>query len=33
MSYPDHPGRTPRPMAPPQLPVFCRTYHPNLYKD
>ncbi len=28
MSYPDHPGRTPRPMAPPQLPVFCRTRRP-----
>jgi hypothetical protein len=25
MSYPDHPGRTPRPMAQPQLPAFCRT--------
>ena len=25
MSYPHHPGRTPRPMAQPQLPAFCRT--------
>ena len=25
MAYPQHPGRTPRPMAQPQLPAFCRT--------
>jgi hypothetical protein len=25
MSYPHPPGRTPRPMAQPQLPAFCRT--------
>jgi hypothetical protein len=25
MAHPQHPGRTPRPMAQPQLPAFCRT--------
>ncbi len=28
MAYPQHPGRTPRPMAQPQLPAFCRTRRP-----
>lgn len=28
MAHPQHPGRTPRPMAQPQLPAFCRTRRP-----
>ena len=28
MAHPQHPGRTPRPMAQPQLPAFCRTRWP-----
>ena len=28
MAHPQHPGRTPRPLAQPQLPAFCRTRRP-----
>ncbi len=28
MTRPQHPGRTSRPMAQPQLPAFCRTRRP-----
>ena len=28
MAHPQHPGRTPRPIAQPQLPAFCRTRRP-----
>jgi hypothetical protein len=28
MAHSQHPGRTPRPMAQPQLPAFCRTRRP-----
>lgn len=28
MAYPQHPGRTPRPIPQPQLPAFCRTRRP-----
>jgi len=28
MAHPQHPGHTPRPMAQPQLPAFCRTRRP-----
>ncbi len=28
MAHPQHSGRTPRPMAQPQLPAFCRTRRP-----
>ena len=28
MAHPQHPGRTPRPLAQPPLPAFCRTHRP-----
>ncbi|MCH9715084.1 MAG: hypothetical protein K0U63_11165 [Cyanobacteria bacterium] len=28
MAHPQHPGRTSRPLAQPQLPAFCRTRRP-----
>ena len=28
MAHPQHPGRTQRPLAQPQLPAFCRTRRP-----
>ena len=28
MAHPQHPGRTSRPLAKPQLPAFCRTRRP-----
>ncbi len=28
MAHPQHHGRTPRPLAQPQLPAFCRTRRP-----